>query len=103
MACRACQIRQNRLQVFSELTEASVLAILAYSISSSCYKWVVVDQCQPFNFRSEGGCMFYCSPLAETLQVCCKIRAFNRTWITRMFYISHLAVLAELEASWLPS
>ena len=103
MACLACQRRRSSLQGFYQLTDASVLTILANNVSSSCYKWVFVDQSRPFHFRDVGGCTFYCTPLEEMLKVCCRIKALNKTWMTRTFYISHSVVIPVLEAHWLPA
>ena len=101
MAChQECQLRRSRLQAFCLLTEGSVLTELPHYISSSHYKYVVVDHSKPFRVRDLGGCTYYCTPLEEALRVCCRIRALNRTWATRTFYISHSTVIAKLEASW---
>ena len=98
MACHACQLRRLLLQTFCLLTEATVLSELTHYISSPIYKYVVVDQSKPFQFKGLCGVTFNCTPLEENLKVSCRVRALNRTWVTRTLYIKHSVVIATLEA-----
>ena len=102
MACPCdCQLkRRTCLQTFYQLNETSILVILAGKLSDAVYKHRVIDRGIAFGFRDVCGIYFYCSSIGDQLKVCCKVRALNRAWLSKVFYIRHSLVLVELETEW---
>lgn len=102
MACPYdCQLkRQSCLQTFIGLNETSILVIIAGKLSDAVYKQRVMNRGIAFGFRDVCGIYFYCSSTGDQLKVCCKVRALNRAWISKVFYIKHSLVLVALELEW---